>query len=64
MRAFGAFEGKRQFVGIEHMEDDHLVAAEAQMLDALQDLLFVVQKIADQDDDAANQGIGQGRDAT
>src|SRR6185503_614301 len=47
-----AREGKLQFVRIEHVEHHHLVAAKPQVLDAVEHLLLVVKKVADENDDA------------
>src|SRR5258706_6604142 len=45
-------EGKLQLVRIHCMEDDHLVATEAQVLDAVEDRLLVIEEVADEDDDS------------
>src|SRR5437016_5189117 len=46
-----ALEGEFQLVGVHRVEDDDLVAAEAQVLDAVEYGLLVVEQIADEDDD-------------
>src|SRR5262245_20550367 len=43
-------EGKLQFIGIKGVEHDHFIAAEAQMLDAVEHGLLVIKEIADDND--------------
>src|SRR5437870_3674959 len=48
-----ALEWERHLVRIEHLENDDLMPDEAQMLDAADELFLVVEKIADEDHNAA-----------
>src|SRR5580765_4846881 len=44
-----AGERKVQLMGVEGVEDNHFVAAKAEMLDPFEDLLFIIEEIADED---------------
>ena len=48
-----AGKGEFEFVGIERVKDDHLAAGEAQMTNAVEDRLFIVEQVADEDEDNA-----------
>src|SRR3954463_11289249 len=47
-----AAEGEVELVGVHQVEDDDLAAAEAEVLDAVEDFRLVVEQVADDDRDA------------
>src|SRR4051812_17942575 len=56
-----ALEGEGQLVLVEDVEDDHVVALVAEVLEALQDDVGLVEEVGDQDDQpAALDALGQG----
>src|SRR5438552_3830137 len=48
-----ASEWELQLKWVHDVHDDHFAAAETDVLDALEDFVFVVEEIADDEDDAA-----------
>src|SRR5436309_13859082 len=47
-----ASERKLQLVRVERMKNNHFVAAKTQVLNAVEDLLFIIEEVADDNDDA------------
>src|SRR5688572_4845409 len=53
-------ERELQLEGVHDVEDDHFVAAEAEVLDTFEDSFLIVEEIADENDDALAADLAGG----